>query len=202
MGPSSTSTSSWTSTAARSSAGEVYPEESAEHAAAVFERTHLREAVGLADLVLHSDNGSPMKGATMLATLQRLGVVPSLADPRSARQPLFRGRLRHPEGLPGLPEQPFESLDRARTWVATFVLWYNETHRHSALKFVTPGQRHRGEDHAVPAQRDALYQAAKAMTPERWSGRTRNWEPPGNVLLNPGKPTPKPQSDPDPEHGT
>ncbi len=106
------------------------------------------------------------------------------------------------KGSPAYPEQPFESLDRARTWVATFVLWYNETHRHSALKFVTPGQRHRGEDHAVPAQRDALYQAAKAMTPERWSGRTRNWEPPGNVLLNPGKPTPKPQSDPDPEHGT
>ena len=138
-----------------------------------------------------------------LATLQRLGVVPSFSRPSvSNDNPYSEAGFATLKGSPAYPEQPFESLDRARTWVATFVLWYNETHRHSALKFVTPGQRHRGEDHAVLAQRDALYQAAKAMTPERWSGRTRNWEPPGNVLLNPGKPTPKPQSDPDPEHGT
>ena len=30
-------------------------------------------------MVLHSDNGSPMKGAAMLATLQALGVMPSVA---------------------------------------------------------------------------------------------------------------------------
>ena len=180
---------------------EVYPKESAEHAAALFERAHLREAVGLADLVLHSDNGSPMKGATMLATLQRLGVVPSFSRPSvSNDNPYSEAGFATLKGSPAYPEHPFESLDQARTWVATFVLWYNETHRHSALKFVTPSQRHRGEDHALLAQRDALYQAARAMTPERWSGPTRNWEPPGSVLLNPGKPTPKPEPDPDLEH--
>ena len=49
---------------------EVYDTESAAHAASVFRKTHLREGVGAESLVLHSDNGSPMKGATMLATLQ------------------------------------------------------------------------------------------------------------------------------------
>ncbi len=34
-----------------------------------------------AGLVLHSDNGGPMKGSTMLATLQRLGVVASFSRP-------------------------------------------------------------------------------------------------------------------------
>ena len=165
---------------------EVYPEESTEHAAALFERAHLRAAVGLADLVLHSDNGSPMKGATMLATLQRLGVVPSFSRPSvSNDNPYSEAGFATLKGSPAYPEQPFESLEHARTWVATFVLWYNETHRHSALKFVTPGQRHRGEDRAVLAQRDALYQAAKATSPARWSGPTRNWEPPASVLLEP-----------------
>jgi hypothetical protein len=56
------------------------------------------------------------------------------------------------------------------------------------LKFVTPDQRHRGEDADLLAQRDVLYQAAKAKNPERWSGPTRTWEPPASVLLNPGKP--------------
>jgi putative transposase len=34
------------------------------------------------ELVLHSDNGGPMKGATMLATLERLGVAASFCRPR------------------------------------------------------------------------------------------------------------------------
>jgi hypothetical protein len=128
-----------------------------------------------------------MKGATMLATLQRLGVVPSFSRPSvSNDNPYSEAGFATLKGSPAYPEQPFESLEHARTWVATFVLWYNETHRHSALKFVTPGQRHRGEDRAVLAQRDALYQAAKATSPARWSGPTRNWEPPASVLLNPG----------------
>ena len=58
---------------------EVYEVESADYAAAVFRKAYLREGVAGDDLVLHSDNGSPMKGATMLATLQRLGVIPSFS---------------------------------------------------------------------------------------------------------------------------
>jgi len=41
-----------------------------------------REEIGAADqLVLHADNGAPMKGATLLATLHKLGVVPSFSRP-------------------------------------------------------------------------------------------------------------------------
>ncbi len=171
---------------------EVYATESAEQAASVFTRAHLREAVRVADLVLHADNGSPMKGATMLSTLQRLGVVPAFSRPSvSNDNPYSEAGFATLKGSPAFPEKPFADLPQARSWVATFVAWYNETHRHSALKFVTPDQRHRGEDRDLLAQRDALYQAAKAENPERWSGPTRNWEPPASVLLNPGKPRPR-----------
>jgi putative transposase len=33
------------------------------------------------DIILHSDNGGPMKGSMMLATLQKLGIVPSFSRP-------------------------------------------------------------------------------------------------------------------------
>jgi transposase InsO family protein len=180
---------------------EVYPEESAEHAAEIFKRAHLREAAGTADLVLHADNGSPMKGATMLATLQRLGVVPSFSRPAvSNDNPYSEAIFATCKGCPAFPEKPFASPTEARTWVAGFVAWYNETHRHSALKFVTPDQRHRGEDRNLLARRDALYQAARTENPQRWSGPTRNWEPPASVLLNPGKPRPRqdPTEEPSP----
>ena len=167
---------------------EVYDTESADHAASVFHKTHLRAGVGTESLVLHSDNGSPMKGATMLATLQRLGVMPSFSRPAVSNdnaysEALFKTLKYHP----GFPDKPFSSLQKAREWVAGFQHWYNDAHRHSALKFVTPSQRHSGADSVILAQRNALYEAAKARRPDRWSRSTRNWQPEEIVYLNPIK---------------
>ena len=168
---------------------EVFETESAEQAATVFRKAHLREGVRAESLVLHADNGSPMKGATMLATLQRLGVMPSFSRPSvSDDNPYSEALFKTLKYHPGFPDKPFDSLGEAREWVAGFQRWYNELHRHSALKFVTPAQRHRGEDGAILEQRHALYETARLQRPERWSGPTRNWESEGTVYLNPGKP--------------
>ena len=142
-------------------------------------------------LVLHSDNGAPMKGATMLVMLQRLGVVPSFSRPSvSNDNPYSESLFNTVKGRPDFPDQPFTSPEAARTWVAKFASWYNNEHLHSALKFVTPAQRHRSVDTDLLAQRDELYQAARAANPARWSGSTRNWRAPASALLNPRKPTP------------
>ncbi len=168
---------------------EVFETESAEHAAQVFHKAHLREGVRAQSLVLHSDNGSPMKGATMLSTLQRLGVMPSFSRPSvSDDNPYSEALFKTLKYHPGFPDKPFDSLREARQWVAGFQHWYNEAHRHSGLKFVTPAQCHRGEDIAILERRHVLYVAAKKNQPERWSGPTRNWEPEKTVYLNPGKP--------------
>jgi transposase InsO family protein len=171
---------------------ELHEAESMEHASDLFSKTYLREGIAGDALVLHSDNGSPMKGATMLATLQRLGVMPSFSRPSvSDDNPYSEALFKTLKYHPGFPNQPFEGLDSTRQWVHGFEQWYNETHRHSALKFVTPGQRHRGEDSAILEQRKALYEAAKAQYPQRWSGPTRNWTPDVIVYLNPAKPVEK-----------
>ncbi len=168
---------------------EVYDSESTDQAAAVFHKAHLREGIADAALVLHSDNGSPMKGATMLATLQRLGVMPSFSRPSvSDDNPYSEALFKTLKYHPGYPDKPFDSVKDARKWVLEFVHWYNEIHRHSALRFVTPGQRHRGEDIDILARRHVLYEVTKARHPERWSGSTRNWKPEDIVNLNPGKP--------------
>lgn len=171
---------------------EVFDTESAEHAAVVFHKAHLREGLARESLVLHSDNGSPMKGATMLATLQRLGVLPSFSRPSvSNDNPYSESLFKTLKYHPGFPDKPFESLDEARQWVAGFQHWYDDVHRHSALKFVTPGERHRQQDSAILQRRKRLYEAAKAQHPERWSGPSRNWEPEKIVYLNPNKSTNK-----------
>ena len=167
---------------------EIHEDETAEHASVLISKACLSEGIRRDGLVLHSDNGSPMKGATMLATLQKLGIVASLSRPSvSNDNPYSESLFRTLKYTPTYPSQPFSSLDAARQWAAEFVHWYNEEHRHSSIRFVTPGQRHRGEDRPLLQQRTAVYEAARKRTPERWAGKTRNWEPILEVWLNPPK---------------
>ena len=168
---------------------EVFAQASAEQAAAVFTAAPRRAGVPRQAWVLPADNGSPMKGATLLATRQRLGGVPAFSRPAVRNDnPYSEALFTTLQYQPDWPAQPFDGLARARRWVEGCVAWYNEHHRHRALKFLTPGQRHRGEDQDLLAQCRRLYAAAKAQYPERWSGAIRNWEPDTVVLLNPGKP--------------
>lgn len=166
---------------------EVYTNESAEQAADVLRKARFAETLPLNyELVLHSDNGSPMKGATMLATMQKMGVVPSFSRPSvSNDNPFSEALFKTLKYVPAYPAKPFASLDAARRWVSTFCTWYNHSHRHSGLKFVTPVQRHSGQDIAILQQRKCVYEDAKKMHPERWSGRTRNWNHDPTVELNP-----------------
>ncbi|WP_200389736.1 integrase core domain-containing protein [Thiocapsa imhoffii] len=164
---------------------EVPAEESAEHASRLIERACLAEGVHRPGLVLHSDYASPMTGATMLSTLQRrLGVVPSFSRPSvSDDNPDAESLFRTLKDTPAFPPQPFASLADARAWVARFVHWYNEEHRHSKIRFVTHGQRHRGKDIANLAHRHQVDQDAHRANPTRWSRQTRNWTPIDHVWL-------------------
>ena len=167
---------------------EVHEKESAEHASQLIRKGCLSEGVYEEGLVLHSDNGSPMKGATMLATLQKLGIVPSFSRPSvSDDNPYSESLFRTLKYTPAYPNKPFESIEAARQWVHTFVHWYNEEHRHSAIQFVTPGQRHRDEDKMILEKRKAVYMKAKTENPGRWSGEIRNWDHVTEVWLNPPK---------------
>ena len=167
---------------------EVHDSDHADHAAHVAKRTALAEGIAamFPKPVLHGDNGSTVKGTTVLAMLEWLGVKPSYSRPRVSNdnayaESLFRTAKYRPEFSP----KGFADLDVARAWADGFVRWYNTEHRHSGIRYVTPEQRHSGQDHAILAARHALYTEAKAANPARWSGHTRNWKPVLVVTLNP-----------------
>jgi putative transposase len=167
---------------------QVHNEELSALAADLITDICYREGVLEQQVTLHSDNGSPMKGATMLATLQELGVVPSFSRPSvSNDNPYSESLFRTLKYRPEYPEQRFENLSAGRQWVKSFVGWYNKEHLHSGIKFVTPAQRHTGEDVAILINRKNVYQKAKSAHPERWSGKARNWDYIDEVNLNPEK---------------
>jgi transposase InsO family protein len=162
---------------------DIYEDESSDNAAELM-RKIVRET-NIGNVILHSDNGSPMKGATMLATLQKLGVVPSFSRPRVSNdnpysESLFK-TLKYTAGYP----RSFNSIEEAREWVEGFVNWYNTEHRHSGIKFVTPMQRHNGEDKKLLITRRETYKKAQQRNPERWSRNIRNWDWIEEVYLNP-----------------
>jgi len=139
---------------------------------------------GIKSVYLHSDNGGPMKCGTMLATLHWLGVVPSFSRPSvSNDNPFSESLFKTLKYRPSFPKK-FDSLEEAKAWVEEFVKWYNEKHHHSATKYVTPKQRHYGEDILILQKRKATYIAAKNKRPDRWSGHIRNWNRIKEVYLN------------------
>lgn len=167
----------------------VHNQEAATHASDLITQACLDENISQNQLILHADNGGPMKAATMLSTLEKLGVLPSFSRPSvSDDNPYSEALFRTVKYHPSFPMfDKFESVLNARQWSEKFVYWYNRIHLHSGLKFVTPQQRHSGADKQIRANRHQVYQAAKAKHPERWSGQTRNWSLPEKVTLNPNR---------------
>lgn len=167
---------------------EVFAEENSEHTCRVIEQSMWREKCLLDPPILHRDNGSTLKSQTVTQKLHEMNIGSSHSRPRVSNDNAFVESLfRTMKYSPRWPSEGFESIEAARAWANAFMTWYNHEHRHSALKFVTPAERHRGEDVAKLANRHAVYENAKATTPARWSGKTRNWEHQAVMSLNPVK---------------
>lgn len=163
-------------------------EESSVYARELVQQTIEGECADPKKLALHSDNGGPMKGSTLLVTLQRLGVVASFSRPGvSDDNPFSEALFRTMKYRPGFPRKPFESFVAALKWVEDFVRWYNDEHLHSAIRYVTPSDRHNRKDRPLLAKRHEVYTKACRRTPRRWTGETRNWSPVDAVYLNPIK---------------
>jgi transposase InsO family protein len=160
--------------------------ESSEHASWLMQDICKAERIPLGQVTLHSDNGAIMKGATLLATLQKLGVGTSFSRPAVSNDNAYSESLfKTLKYCNFYPNMPFPSVEETRDWVEKFVKWYNSEHDHSGLKFITPEERHQGHAIKIMSHRRKVYEMAKQKCPERWSRATRNWDLPDYVILNP-----------------
>ncbi len=167
---------------------EVWEEQTGEHASTLISKACHAQRIPLGSaLILHSDNGSPMKSCTLLAKLEDLGVMPSFSRPHvSNDNPFSESLFKTCKYRPNFLVEGFASLQEAREWCAAEVSYYNFSHYHSGIKYLTPHVRHQGLEQNVVRARTSVYEDAKAKHPERWNGRAiRDWVPPDKVSLNP-----------------
>lgn len=167
---------------------EIHLIESQKHASALVKKAVFKHDVLNQPLVLHSDNGSPMKAKDFQNLLIDLGITRSYSRPRvSNDNPYSESLFRTLKYCKSFPWKGFSSIDEARAWVNEFVNIYNTESLHSSIKYVTPEQRHFGKDIEILAKRNEVYRLAKLRNPSRWSSDTRDWSRPHTVKLNPEK---------------
>ncbi|MGR5132650.1 IS3 family transposase [Vibrio alfacsensis] len=165
---------------------DVYERECGELASVLLQRTLMREQCFNKPLVLHSDNGASMKSLTFKAKMEELGITSSYSRPRvSDDNPYVESLFRTVKYMPNWPTKGFECVEDSRSWVEAFVRWYNTEHKHSQLNYVTPSERHNGQDNEILRRRAGVLSIARERHPARWSGKIRNCEPVGEVHLNP-----------------
>ena len=165
---------------------EIHSHESGELASELINRTMLAEKCTKTPLVLHSDNGAPMTSSTFKAKLEELGIVSSHSRPRVSNDNAFAESIfKTVKYCSQWPSQGFLTLEDSRQWMLKFERFYNNEHRHSSIRFVTPAQRHEQRDQEILKHRKQVYTKAREANPTRWSGGIRNWEPVGAVALNP-----------------
>lgn len=164
---------------------EVWEDECSEKAVSLVQKAVLKEnCIGELD-VLHADNGAIQKSSTLRVKLESLGVEASYSRPRVSDDNAYSESLfRTFKYRPDFPFKGFVDIEAARQWVFHFVHWYNNHHKHSGIKFVTPNEKHNGMDIVILENRKKVYESARAKNPSRWSQGTRCWEPVVEVHLN------------------
>jgi putative transposase len=163
----------------------VHDVESGAFAAAMIEAAYAAERVARGAVVLHADDGAPMKCATLLVKLQDLEIATSFSRPSvSNDNPFSESLFRTAKYRPEYPTHGFEDFESARRWADEFVSWYNDVHLHGSIGFVTPADRHAGRDAALLDERREVYAAARERHPDRWSRDVRAWKRPATLVLN------------------
>jgi putative transposase len=145
-----------------------------------------RQGIARDQLILHADNGGPMRAKTLALLLADLGVNTSHSRPyTSDDNPFSEAQFKTLKYHPGYPDR-FGSIQDARVWARPFFQWYNEDHYHTGLNLLTPASVHNGQALALCQQRQTVMNAAYSAHPERFSkGLPVVAAPPAAVWINP-----------------
>ena len=151
---------------------------------------YTREGIEPEQLTVHADRGAPMTSKLVAELLLDLGVTRSHSRPSiSNDNPYSEAQFKTMKYGPSYPDR-FASIDDARTWVASFIAWYNTEHRHSGIGFLTPQMMHNGQASSFVAARQQTLDVSYAAHPERFvRGRPTPPIVPEAVWLNPPLPS-------------
>ena len=108
----------------------------------------------IAILALFNDRGTQMKAKPFKKFLEDLGISQKFARPRTPNDnPFVESLFATTKGAPEYPENFTDDVE-AITYFTAYFDFYNNVRLHGEIGYVTPVQRHRGEDKAILALRN------------------------------------------------
>jgi len=150
--------------------------ESAELAEQLIADTVGRHAIEPGMLTLHADRGASMRSKPVAALLVDLDIAKSHSRPHvSDDNPYSEAQFKTMKYRPNFPAR-FGCIEDARAHCQTFFAWYNTTHRHSGIGYMTPHSVHYGHAQAMRITRQATLDAAFHAHPKRF--KSKNPQPP------------------------
>lgn len=133
---------------------------------------------------VHADSGPAMRSTLLKDLLASHRVTQTHNRPRvSNDNPFSESEFRTMKYRPNYPGT-FATLDEARAYVAEYVPWYNENHKHSGIALFSPDQVHDGSWQTLWEHRDHTQQAYYNDHPERFRQRPYTPTPADIVGIN------------------
>jgi len=146
----------------------VARQESAQLAERLIEQTCAKQGIGPQQLTIHADRGAPMRSKVVALLFSDLGIAASHSRPRvSNDNPFSEAQFRTVKYRPEFPDR-FGALEHARAICHDLLVWYNDAHHHSGLRYLTPADVHYGRAPAILEVRHRTRLAAYAAHPERF----------------------------------
>ena len=122
-------------------------------------------------LTLHADRGSSMRSKPVAALLVDLDIAKTHSRPYvSDDNPYSEAQFKTLKYRPDFPNR-FGSVEDARSHCQQFFLWYNESHCHSGIGYMTPNTVHFGQASAVYQARVKTLESAFIANPKRFKGK-------------------------------
>lgn len=154
------------------------------HAIALWKEALQRQHISGQGLVNHKDNGSIMtaeemikfvKDARMIDSYSRAGV----SDDNPFSESLFR-TIKYFRSYPDY----FETIAEGRTYFKKYFVDYNEEFRHSGIQFLSPSERHYGQEQKILDERNRLIEKFYQENAHRYSKSPKYFEPIKEVKIN------------------
>ena len=109
-----------------------------------------------------------MRSKPVAALLVDLGVEKSHSKPYvSDDNPYSEAQFKTLKYRPEFPAR-FGCIEEARAYCQQFFSWYNGTHCHSGIAFMTPQTVHYGQTQALQTQREKMLAIAFSANPNRF----------------------------------
>ena len=139
--------------------------EDAELAQQLIADTVARHDIEPGMLTLHADRGTSMRSKPVAALLVDLDIAKSHSRPYvSDDNPYSEAQFKTLKYRPDFPAR-FGCIEDARAHCQAFFAWYNTTHRHSGIGYMTPYSVHHGQAQQLRSVRQAALDNAFRAAP-------------------------------------